>query len=88
MSKATKAHLARVASLTCACCGDYGVQVHHIREGQGMAQRASDWLTVPLCQACHTGPQGVHGDKTLMRVYKVSELDLLAETIERLYGEK
>lgn len=83
MSKA-KQHLSRIAQLPCACCGVTGVHVHHIREGQGMSQRASDFLTIPLCPDCHQGPQGVHGDRTLMRVYKLSELDMLANTIMRL----
>ena len=49
-----------------------------------MAQRASNFLTIPLCQPCHTGPRGVHGDKSMMRQLKLSELDMLAWTIERL----
>ena len=84
MRNADKIHMGRVAELACACCGDSPVQVHHIREGQGMAQRASNYLTVPLCPDCHTGPYGVHGDKSRMRARKQSELDWLAETIERL----
>ena len=84
MRNADKIHMGRVAELPCACCGDSPVQVHHIREGQGMAQRASNYLTVPLCPDCHTGPYGVHGDKSRMRARKQSELDWLAETIERL----
>ena len=40
-------HMGRVAQLTCGLCGAVGVEVHHIREGQGGAQRASDFLTVP-----------------------------------------
>lgn len=83
-TKAEKRHMDRVADLPCACCGVRGVQVHHIRDGQGMAQRASNFLTIPLCQPCHTGPRGVHGDKSLMRQLKLSELDMLAWTIERL----
>lgn len=83
-TKAEREHMARVASLPCACCGQYGVQVHHIRDGQGMSQRASNWLTVPLCEGCHTGQYGVHGDKSRMRARKQSELDWLADTIERL----
>ena len=84
MRNADKIHMGRVAELTCACCGDSPVQVHHIREGQGMAQRASNYLTVPLCVGCHTGPYGVHGDKSRMRARKQSELDWLAETISKL----
>ena len=84
-TKAERDYMSRVASLSCACCGCYGPsQVHHIREGQGLAQRASNYLTVPLCPDCHTGTYGVHGNKSRMRARKWSELDLLADTIERL----
>jgi len=83
-TKAEREHMARVASLPCACCGQYGVQVHHIRDGQGMSQRSSNFLTVPLCPEFHTGQYGVHGDKSRMRARKQSELDWLADTIERL----
>ena len=83
-ARAQSDYMGRVASLSCACCGQYGVQVHHIREGQGLAQRASNYLTVPLCEGCHTGQYGVHGDKSRMRARKLSELDMLADTIERL----
>ena len=76
-----KQHMGRVAALSCALCGDSPVQVHHIREGQGMSQRASHFLTVPLCPDCHTGPNGVHGDKRMLKIAKLSELDLLADTI-------
>ena len=84
MRNADKAHMGRVAELPCACCGTEPVQVHHIREGQGMAQRASNYLTIPLCPDCHTGTYGVHGDKSRMRAQKASELDWLADTIARL----
>ena len=84
MTKSERKHMGRVAELPCSCCGAHGVQVHHIRDGQGMAQRASNWLTVPLCPECHTGPRGLHGDKSIMRTLKLDELDLLANTIQRL----
>lgn len=84
-TKAESRHMGRVAELPCACCGAMGVQVHHLRAGQGMAQRASNWLVVPLCEPCHTGSRGVHGDKSMMRMMKLSELDMLANTIEALY---
>jgi Zn finger protein HypA/HybF involved in hydrogenase expression len=83
-SKKERIWMARVADLPCACCGQEGVQLHHIREGQGMAQRASNFLVVPLCPDCHTGQLGVHGDKTMMRIKKLTELDMLASTIEAL----
>lgn len=83
-TKAEKRWMDRVAQLPCSVCGVEGVQLHHIREGQGMAQRASNFLVVPLCPDCHTGPMGIHGDKTMMRINKLTELDLLANTIEAL----
>lgn len=88
MSTAGKRHMGRVAQLSCALCGTIPVEVHHIREGEaaGGAQRASDWLTVPLCPDCHRGPRGVHGDKMILKVWKKNEHHLLAETLERLYG--
>ena len=44
-TKAEKRHMGRVASLGCYLCrqlgyGETPAQVHHVREGQGMAQRA------------------------------------------------
>jgi hypothetical protein len=49
-----------------------------------MSQRASHYLTVPLCPSCHRGPVGVHGDKAMMKVQKIDELDMLAMTIAAL----
>lgn len=49
-----------------------------------MGQKASDYLAVPLCYECHQGKRGLHGDRTLWRVYRKDELDVLAETIARL----
>jgi hypothetical protein len=79
---AEKRHMDRVAQLPCMVCGSAPVEIHHIREGQGMSQRASNWLTVPLCPSCHRGPNGIHGDKSMMRIHKLEELDLLALTIK------
>lgn len=89
MSAAGKRYMARVASLPCVLCARLGqhtegVHVHHIREGHGMAQRASDFLTIPLCPEHHTGRDGIHGTRAVMRIAKVGELDLLADTIEAL----
>ena len=84
MSNAGKKHMGRIAQLPCIVCGAYPVQVHHIREGQGMAERASDFLTIPLCPSCHVGPKGIHGDQSLWRIKKMDELDALAKTIEQL----
>ena len=81
--------MARVAELGCIACtllgyGQTPAQVHHIREGQGMAQRAGNFLVVPLCLEHHTGSGGVHGDRSILRQLNCTELDLLDETLARL----
>lgn len=82
-TKAEKKHMSRVAELGCIVCSS-PAQVHHIREGQGMSQRASNWLVIPLCPEHHTGVLSVHKTaKQFANIYG-SELDLLALTIERL----
>lgn len=90
---AEKKHKDRVAQLGCILCWLLGqpqsgkTDLHHVREGQGMAQRASDFLVIPLCHdGCHQGKNGIHGDRALFRIAKVKELDLLALTIGRLEG--
>jgi hypothetical protein len=84
-SAAEKAHMGRVAALGCLICAQ-PAEVHHVREGQGMAQRASNWLTVPLCPEHHRGASGVHGlgERGFERRYRLSELDLLAMTLAAL----
>jgi hypothetical protein len=91
VSSASRRHLGRVAALGCVLCDHLcepgtPAEVHHIRDGVGAAQRASDWLTVPLCPEHHRGASGVHGlgTKGFYARYRLSELDLLAMTIERL----
>lgn len=86
MSNAGKRWMGRVAQLGCAICGTSPVAVHHIREGQGASQRAQDTLTIPLCPEHHQGMSGIHGlgRKGFYARYKRDELDLLADTIERL----
>lgn len=89
-TKAELRHLIRVRGLPCVLCTLLGTPqtshttAHHIREGQGMSQRAPDMLTVALCRECHQGKQGIHGDRTLLKIAKVSELGLLALTLEAL----
>ncbi len=78
-----RAHMDRVASLGCLIC-HAPAEVHHIRQGQGMGQRASHYLTVPLCPEHHRGTTGIHGDRSALRLVKTDELGLLAETIRRL----
>lgn len=83
-------YMGRVKSLSCVLCDLLGqpqsgvTEAHHIRTGHGMGDRASDFLTVALCVECHRGTHGFHGTKTLMRIAKLTEMDLLAETIRQM----
>lgn len=75
--------MSRVAELGCLIHPDTPAELHHLREGQGMSQRASNFLVVPLCPDCHRGTNGIHGH-SFYRMHKRDELSLLAEVIERL----
>jgi hypothetical protein len=88
MSKAAKEHVGRVKSLPCALCGAHAPSdAHHILEGRIQGRRSSDWVTIPLCKDCHQGARnGVHGEQIMLKVMKETELNLLAQTIETLYG--
>ena len=82
-ASADKRHMGKVAELGCIVC-TAPAQIHHIREDQGMSQRASNWLVIPLCPEHHAGALSVHKTaKQFANIYG-SELDLLALTIERL----
>ncbi len=75
-------HMWRVKCLPCACCGAAGPShAHHVRH-QG--NRIGHYATIPLCDDCHVPPCGVHGDKTLMRAHKKTELGMLNDTIGRI----
>jgi hypothetical protein len=88
---AEQAYLAKVATLGCILCWTLGygatpAQMHHVREGQGMSQRASHFLSVPLYAEHHEGQLGLHGlgRRAFSQRYKLDELDLLALTLEAL----
>lgn len=86
------AHMGRIAEMPCAVCSiteqpqDGATCVHHIRDGAGLSQRSSHFLTVPLCYYHHQGGGGIHklGTRLFETRYKLSELDLLAFAISQL----
>lgn len=85
-------HMGRVAQMGCIACSILGygpapAQVHHLTLGRGKGQKNSDMLTIPLCMPHHTGSHGIHGDRAFLRQLNMTELDLLAETLKRLYGK-
>ena len=89
MTKREKAYPDRVASLGCVVCrnqgyGDTPAQIHHIRAGQGMSQRASNHLVIlsahRTTQTAAKAWQYMPASRRLEAIYG-SELDLLAQTI-------
>ena len=91
-TKHEREHMGRIAALGCCVCRNQGegptpAAVHHIRAGQGASQRASNYLTIPLCGIHHqNGGHGVAihaGQTTWERMYG-TELELLAQTIADL----
>ncbi|WP_283148997.1 Ref family recombination enhancement nuclease [Silvimonas soli] len=90
-----KSHKTRVAALGCILCHELAqhqngdTYLHHVRSDQGLSQRASDFLVIPLCHEHHQGASGIHGLGTRMFYtrYQLTELDLLAMVIGRLEGE-
>jgi hypothetical protein len=80
-----KEYHSEVAEIGCIIPNcDNPANIHHIREGQGMSQRASDYLVIPLCKDHHQGSLSIHATKRQFEDIFGSELDLLAETIRRL----
>jgi hypothetical protein len=79
-TRGESAHMAAVKESPCSVCdAPAPCEAHHISQGQ-------HFTTVALCKACHTGPMGIHGDKTLWRIYKLDELKALNITLGRIYG--
>lgn len=102
MRKLEAAYLGKLVGLGCVMCryraevsglnyaipqpGSQLVVIHHMRAWEGGAQRAENWLAVPLCVEHHTGATGVHEKRTAMKQYKLDEGDLLCLSL-RYYHE-
>lgn len=82
ITPAESAHMAKVKTSGCAVCdaSPYVVEAHHTKQG-------NHWTTIGLCEACHRGPMGIHGDKTMWRIHKLDENDALNITIGRISDE-
>lgn len=76
-----RAHLAKVKSLPCSVCDAPGPsEAHHVKQRQ-------QYTCVALCQDCHRSPLlGWHGQKRMWAIKKMSELDALNVTVQRLMG--
>lgn len=88
-------YLLRLAYGGCILCEYLGlvqrdeITLHHVRIGEGMAQRASDYLCIPLCREHHQGDSGIHGlgIRGFYSRYKMDEIDLLEMAIKRLIDQ-
>ena len=76
---AERRHIERVKDMPCGVCEAPGPsEVHEIEQGLWFA-------TVPLCPDCHRGPLlGLHGQRRAWSVRKLTELVVLANTVEKL----
>ncbi len=59
--EAGAAHMLAVKALPCICCGHPPPSYAHHVTGDRMPR--NDFRVLPLCYACHQGPQGYHADK-------------------------
>lgn len=91
MSAKGSRHMGKVAAVGCILCRHLGygyspAEVHHLKEECGAGQRQSDFIVAPLCPEHHRGGAGLHGlgRKAFERTYRLTELDLLALTLEAM----
>lgn len=95
MNNKEKNYLDRVSSLGCYLCQHLGygptpAQIHHLREGMGMAQRNSNYVVIPLCDRHHanTSVDGIHGQRRAWKLAQVDEIDAIAWVIGKLNGHE
>lgn len=83
LNAAERAYLGRVKSLACSLCDAPGPsEAHHIEQGL-------QYTCIALCPDCHRGPVlGLHGQKRMWSIKKMTELDALNITLRRLMNGK
>jgi len=78
INHAESEHMAKVKAASCVLCDAPGPsEAHHVKQGDHFA-------TVAVCPNCHRGPYGIHGDKTMQRIRKYDEIDMINETLRRV----
>jgi hypothetical protein len=91
-TKAEREYMNSVAQLGCIVCSNMGymdtpAELHHIRTGQGMSQRASNYDVIPLCPFHHrSGGHGnaVHAGQKTWEANHGTELELLEQVKNEL----
>jgi len=75
-------HMARVKALPCICCGAPPIsEAHHVKDD---GKPRSDFRVIPLCQPCHTGPNGYHKAKRSWRERYGRDCDMLGRVAETI----
>jgi hypothetical protein len=76
---AERRHIERVKDLECSVCDTRGPsECHEMEQGAW-------WLSIALCADCHRGGfNGIHGQRRIWSVKKLTELGALGITIQRL----
>jgi len=74
-----RSHMGRIKLMACSVCDATGPSdAHHI-------EQSLQYCVIPLCKDCHQGSfNGLHGQKRAWILRKMSELDALNKTIQRL----
>lgn len=91
-TKAEREHLSKVAEIGCIVClnenhGQSPAEIHHVRTGKGMGQRATNYEVIPLCPLHHrSGGYGVafHAGSKVWQERYGSEESLLNQVKEML----
>jgi hypothetical protein len=76
-----RAHHAMVKELPCSVCDQPGPsESHHI-------EQRLQYTCIALCSSCHRdNTLGWHGQRRMWAIRKMTELDALNVTLERLHG--
>ena len=80
-----RTHLEMVKSQSCVVCDAPAPSLaHHVNQGD-------HFTTVAVCELCHVGKGGIHGDQSRWRLrYRIggaaAELRAINDTLRRVYG--
>lgn len=78
-------HMGRVKMLPCVICGKPGPSDAHHCQSDRIAR--DDFKTIPLCKACHQGPEGYHSRKETWEALNGKDHEYLAVVADMLAGE-
>lgn len=80
------AHMLAVKALPCICCGHPAPSEAHHVTGDGKPR--DDMRVIPLCYACHRGPEGYHNAKRSWVARYGRDCDMLDRVAEMLEKQR